>query len=237
MGVLYAKDGKIYSHSYIEIYIPMEYFSAEVAFNKGSSIETLGIVYTRTFTDGVPGDVKIMNIPVIVDFIVYETKYETITVGDQRIDTFVLEYLPDTYIVHQTLPKGREVANKFLESMLSGKLPRTLNYSRLIDIWWKNLEISGISYKVPSKIFEMIIASIYRNPNDPKQRYGQLYGKQANPTGYDYRTDNVRNVVKNLSTFSGMVFEDISLMLTNGINNKVKEIEEPISPLEKIIHY
>jgi len=44
-------------------------------------------------------------------------------------------------------------------------------------------------------------------------------------------------VVKDLSTFSGMVFEDIGMMISNGINNSIEGVEEPVSPLEKIIHY
>ena len=70
-----------------------------------------------------------------------------------------------------------------------------------------------------------------------KKRYGQYFGKQTNPTGYDYKTGNVRSVVKDLSTFSGMVFEDISTMISNGISNSIDNVEEPVSPLEKIIHY
>ena len=153
------------------------------------------------------------------------------------IDVMTLEYLKDSYVLHQTIAKGRDVANAFLNMMLAGKLPTTLNYTKIIDIWWKNLEISGVSYKVPSKIFEMIIATIYRNSHNTKERYGQYYGKQTNPSGYDYTTGNVRDVVKDLSTFSGMVFEDIGTMISNGINNSIDNIDEPISPLEKIIHY
>ena len=70
-----------------------------------------------------------------------------------------------------------------------------------------------------------------------KRRYGQKYGAQTNPNGLDYARSNVRNVVKDLSTFSGMVFEDMGMMISNGINNSINNIEEPESPLEKIIHY
>lgn len=237
MGVLYAKSGKIYCNEYVEIYVPMEYFNSGTAVNRGASIETLGILYIRTFHEGVEGPIKLLNIPVVANFMVYESKNETIKVNGKSIDVLTLQYLKDSYIVHQTLPKGREVAGAFLDSMLSGKLPRTLKYTKIIDIWWRNLEISGISYKVPSKIYEMIIASIYRDPHNMKRRYGQLYGKQSNPNGYDYQTGNVRSVVKDLSTFSGMVFEDIGTMISNGINNSVEGVEEPVSPLEKIIHY
>ena len=237
MGILYAEGGKIYCNDYMEIYIPIEYFNNKIAINKGSSIETLGLVYIRSYKNGAEGPLQLLNLPTEVNFMVYEMKQETIKINSTSIDVMTLEYIKDSYVLHQTVPKGRDIANDFLDMMLAGKLPRTLNYTKVIDIWWRNLEISGISYKVPSKIFEMIIATIYRNPHDMKQRYGQYYGKQSNPNGYDYETDNVRSVVKNLSTFSGMVFEDIGNMISNGINNSIENIDEPVSPLEKIIHY
>lgn len=237
MGILYAENGKIHCNDYIEIYIPMEYFNNKVAINKGSSIETLGLVYIRSFQNGNEGPIQLLNLPTEINLMVYDFKQETVKINNIPQDVMTLQYLKGAYVLHQTVTKGRDVANKFLDMMLAGKLPKTLNYTNIIDIWWRNLEISGISYKVPSKIFEMIIATIYRNPKNVKQRYGQYYGKQSDPNGYDYKTGNVRNVVKDLSTFSGMVFEDIGNMISNGINNSIDGIEEPISPLEKIIHY
>lgn len=237
MGVLYAENGKIYTREYLEIYIPKDYFDSGTAINHGSTVETFGIGYCRTYTDDEPNEFQLFDVPVNTELIVYNTRLETINAKGRLIDTLCLEYLPKSHVMHQSLPKGREVANAFLAAVLAGKLPATLNYANIIDIWWENLEISGISYKVPSSIFEMILATTYRNPNNTKQRYGQLYGKQDNPTGYDYETGNVRNVVKQLSTFSGMVFEDIGSMISNGILNSEKNIEEPVSPLEKIIHY
>jgi len=237
MGVLYAEGGKIMCKEYVEIYIPQEYFDTGIAQNRGASIETLGVLYIREFKKGNPEEIKLLDMPVITEFMVYNKHTDTINVRGKNVECMALEYPPNSYIVHQTLPKGREIANAFLDSVLAGKLPKTLNYSKLIDIWWTNLQISGVSYKVPSKIFEMILASIYRNPHNVKERYGQLYGRQENPNGYDYTTENVRQVVKDLSTFSGMIFEDIGTMITSGINNSATNVEEPVSPLEKIIHY
>lgn len=237
MGVLYANGGKIYCSEYIELYIPNSYFDSGIAQNRGASIESFGVLYIRQFPNGQPGEIKMFNVPIVAQFNVLETHSAVIDVRDKKIDCTVLEYPKDSYIMHQTLPKGREVANTFLDAVLGGKLPKTINYADLIDIWWRNLEISGISYKVPSKIFEMILASIYRNPHNLKERYGQLYGRQTNPNGYDYATENVRAVVKDLSTFSGMIFEDMGTMISNGINNSLTGAEEPESPLERIIHY
>lgn len=239
MGILYANNGKIYCNDYMEIYIPMIYFDkpTPVAINAGSYIETLGLVYIRSFKNGTEGPIQFLNIPTPVSFMLYDFRYDTITIANNTIDVMVLEYLKDSYVLHQTVTQGREVADTFLSTILSGKLPRTLNYADVLNIWWRNIEISGISYKVPSKMFEMIIATIYRDPRNMKRRYGQYYGKQDSPNGYDYETGNVRTVVKDLSTFSGMVFEDIGNMISNGIVNTIDDVEEPVSPLEKIIHY
>lgn len=237
MGILYAKSGKIYCNNYMEIYIPMDYFTSKMAINKGSSIETFGMLYARTFINGEEGDFKLLNSPVLINLMVYEFKQETIKIHGISINVLTLQYLKDAYVLHQTVTKGRMVAEDFLATLLEGKIPNTISYPQTINMWWRNLEISDVSYKVPCKIYEMIIACIYRNPKNKKERYGQYYGKQSNPSGYDYATGNVRSVVKDLSTFSGMVFEDMGMMIANGINNSLDKIEEPESPLEKIIHY
>lgn len=237
MGILYANGGKIFCNDYMEIYIPMSYFENRIAINKGSSIDSFGVVYARAYPNGEEENIKLINIPVVVNFMVYEFKQETIKVHGSNIDVMTLMYLKDSCVLHQTVTKGREVAEAFLAAMLSGKVPRTLKYTQIIDMWWRNLEISGISFKVPSKMYEFIIAAIYRNPKNTKERYGQYFGRTVNPSEYDYKTDSVRSVVKDLSTFSGMVFEDIGLMISNGINNSLEGVDEPVSPLEKIIHY
>ena len=121
--------------------------------------------------------------------------------------------------------------------ILNGKVPKCLNYAKIIDIWWKNCIISNTDSKCVTKVFELVLAAMYRSGEDFKHPYRQVYGKRTEQVGYDYATGNVRDVVESLSTFSGMVFEDISRMITSGINNSIEGVEEPVSPFEKIIHY
>lgn len=237
MSALYAKSGKIFCNQYTEIYVPMEYFNNGIAINKGVLVETFGSLYIRCFPDGKAEPIKFFNAPVIVNIMLYEYKYETIKIHDRNLDVMTLQFMKDSQIMHQSITKGREVAEHFLEMVLAGKLPKTLNYLQLINLWWTNLWMSGVSFKIPSKEYEMILAYIYRNPKNPKERYGQYYGKSPTSDGYDYKTGNVRSVVKDLSTFSGMVFEDMNSMISSGIRNSINDVEEPVSPLEKIIHY
>lgn len=237
MGVLYADNGKIYTNEHLEIYIPKDYFDSGMAVNHGATVETFGIGFCRTLDGEKPNELQLFDVPVNTELVVYNSRNDVVKAKGRLVEVLALEYLPKSHVMHQSLPKGREVANAFLGAVMGGKLPNTIYYPSIIDIWWENLEISGISYKVPSSILEMIPAATYRDPNNPKRRYGQLYGSQDAPTGYDYETANVRNVVKQLSTFSGMVFEDVGNMISNGVLNSEKGIEEPVSPLEKIIHY
>lgn len=235
--ILYEKDGKIYTNQYLEIHVPLNYFDDKFAVDRGSLVETIGLLFVTPYIDGKSQGKKLLNIPTAIEIMLYDSINEEIQVHGKPVKVMTLKYMKDSYVLHQTVQKGREVAGAFLNLMLMGKLPDVLNYPKVLDIWWRNLEISGVSYKVPSKIYELIIANIYRNPNNTKERFGELYGKQSPPDGFNYETGNVRDVVEGLSTFSGMIFEDINRMITSGINNSLDGIEEPVSPLEKIIYY
>ena len=231
--LFYPEHSKLYASQYLEIMIPISYFADKFAVNKGSCIETLGILFLRTDKDKT---IKLFTVPTIIELNVVDTEEDSVTVHGKHIPVLIMKYLKGSYVMHQTIPQSRDIAAVFTDYILAGKLPNVISYTKLVDLWWRNLEISGVSYKVPSKIFELILANIYRSPNNMKKRYGQYYGKQANPTGLDYKTGNVRDIVESLSTFSGMVFEDINRMITSGIDNTLNQVEEPVSPLEKIIH-
>jgi len=179
----------------------------------------------------------LLNVPTVIEFQLFDYDHDTITIHGAKMECFIMKYIKDAYIFHQSIPKEGTTAGAFLNYVLSGKLPKSINYNKLIDIWWKNLEIAGFNYRVPSKILELILANMYRDRSNFKRRYGQQYGKQTNPSGFDYATGNVRDIVEGLSTFSGIVYEDINRMITSGLNNTLEGVEEQVSPLEKIIHY
>ena len=235
---LYTKDYKIYCKDYLELYIPMAYFEDKVAENTGAIINTFGVLYYRVYVDNKPKDLCRLDIPAMIEVYTSTFEYSSIVVPNSgALQVMVVKYLPNTPIMAQSITRGKEVAEKFLHMMINGKLPHTLDYRDLINLWWKNLEISGVSFQVPSKVYEMIIANVYRSPTDMKRRFGQYIGKQSKPDFTSYKTGTIRDIVKNLSTFSGMVFEDMGNMISNGIANSIDNIEEPVSPLEKIIHY
>ena len=239
VNMLYSSDGKIYNKSYCEIYIPMTYFDAKNKFatNNGLVISTFGLLFIQEFISGTPQGIKLLNIPTVININVYETEEGSIDIHGKNVKVLISKYIKDSFMFFEYVTQGREVAESFLSLVMNGKLPHTLDYAKLSNIWWKNLELSGVSFKVPSKIYEMIIAAIYRLPQNFKERFGEYYGKHSNSNGYKYSTGNIRDIVENSSTFAGLVYEDINRMITSGINNSIEGIEEPVSPLEKLISY
>lgn len=233
MSLLYAKDGKLCAAQTIDICVPLEYEPV----NQGVTLETFGLLFIRPVDNGNPGELKLMMIPTTINMNIYDTEEQTITIHGKSIKCLVCHYLKDLPILPQFVVKSREKAEEFLRLVLNGKVPKVIDYAILADTWWRNLEISGISFKVPSKIYELILATIYRDPSNLKRRFGEVYGKQPVPDGFHYTTDNVRGIVANLSTFSGFIYEDYGRMITSGVNNSLEGIEEQVSPLEKIINY
>jgi hypothetical protein len=236
--LLYAKDDRLYNSEYCEIYIPKSYFKDNrYAKNIGSAVEVFGLIYIRKFTGGKPGSIDFIDLPTNLEIQLYGSKEDVIKINGKSIDVVVLQFLENSFIMRQTTGKGREIAENFLDYVMKGKLPETLSYLELIDIWWNNLTLADVDFKIPSKMYEMILAAIYRSPKDMKMRFGQYLGLNANTDPYSYVTGNVRDIVESLSTFSGIIYEDIKRMITSGINNSLAGVEEPVSPLEKIMHY
>lgn len=230
---LYTKEHLCYAKDYIEIYIPLDYFEDDLAVNKGNRISTFGLLFVK----GKTGDYFFIDVPVTIDLQLYDSEDTEITIKGKKIPVKALKYMKDSLVFDPSIVQTFNDGEKWVTMILNGKVPKCLNYAKIIDIWWKNCIISNTDSKCVTKVFELVLAAMYRSGEDFKHPYRQVYGKRTEQVGYDYATGNVRDVVESLSTFSGMVFEDISRMITSGINNSIEGVEEPVSPFEKIIHY
>lgn len=85
----------------------------------------------------------IQNLLMICNFLFFESEPTALNIHDNSIDVISLKYPKDSHIIHQSLPKNINTTITFLDKILSGKLKNTLNYLKIINIWWKNVEFSG----------------------------------------------------------------------------------------------
>lgn len=220
------------------MYFPMEYFDKNYyAQNLGNKVNIFGVFPCQEFIDGKPQGIKVFKIPTFIDIRTYETTIDVIEFNGQSMSVMKSSYPKDSILFTKSIPKSVQISEKMLSLIIDGKLPSIIPYPDIINILWKNLEISGVNFKVPSAIYEALIMTMCRNKHNLKERFGIHYGKTSDSNPYDYIQLNTRNAVASLSTFAGIVFEDMDKMIGNGIVNSINNIDEPVSPLEQILYY
>ena len=125
----------------------------------------------------------------------------------------------------------------YLDIILKGKVPQSIPYTKVLNVWIKNQTLNKVSFGVPSAVLEMILAVCYRDKNNMEQKFSTVIGKDLNVSEWDYKMAKIREICQYASTFSAMTFEDINAMITTSVNRTREKRYEMESPVEKIIKY
>lgn len=239
-----AGEKIIFTGKLMKAYIPQEYFDMGIAMDYGGDhIETLGLFNAKFFNDieGTKqiGGLETVNIPTSIN--IYPSSIETEevelvkevgTAKYQVMKFFGNEPFTDKFIIQKS--KSTE---KFLNVLENGKIPPTIPYNRIFEIWTMNMALNGVKMPdVPASSREMILAEKYRDKKNPAFRFGIRAGKDPKTSMYDYIAVSPRTLTKYSSTFAGFIFEDFDTMVTNGLNiskSGRKQIESPIEPIIK----
>ena len=232
----------IFIGKYMEVYIPSFYFEREIAEIIGNHFKTTGIFNFMIFSDidgKQPTKLRTLNLP--CDIYTYpsggfeEKTLDLIGQGEEKYH--VLKYYTSDVLCASKVVQSPASFKSILELTMAGKLPATIPYDAVIDIWAKSFTINGVNFDVPDSVKEMIISQIYRSKSDPKIPFAKVIGKNPKTSPYDYQTMNARNITKNSSTYAGFTFEDMDEMIISGcINNKANKPEH-ISPMEQIMRF
>ncbi len=234
-------DGEyiVFNGDYLEMYIPVYYFESNLAENSGNAIRVFGLFNVRVFINDKPLKVETLNIPSMI--YIYPSDIEKRTM--QLIEGEYGE--PEQYIVAKFYKGNRIMVNSiaqdasnvelFLNIIFNSKLPKTLSYHDMLNVWLKNLQLNNVKLGVPSAPLEIIIREICRNKNKPEEPFSKVVGKNPNVSEYSYRTANIREICARNSTFAALTFEDMDAMITSSLNINRYKKEETVSPIEKII--
>lgn len=224
---------------YCEIYVPLWYLDGNAnsfADDRGSVIHMIGVADVFFFNEKHQvTDKKILNIPTWIDVNVYESRVETCELPSRVEKCKVLCFYKNQKVMRSTVIEDSSNAEKFLSFITKGKLPE-IPYDDSIKIWWNNLVLNHSDLGVPLVIMEVILSVLYRAKGDPSKRFAEVIGQNnTNVSEYDYDMNSIREVCRQISTFTGLTFEDLDSMVTTSLNRTKSGSPEISSPVEALI--
>ena len=259
-----ASEGNIILNApYAEAYIPESLFrnidkesemNTAVAYLDGDAISTVGLFNIRFMpSDSEKRDkypLKTFAYPSqILTYPTRTTKEKLVltnadkdNAADSDEDTepskyYVLHYYRGDIIMSANTEAKVSNCEKFLEMLTQGKIPNTIPYHALPDIWMKNFNINDTEPGVPSVIMQFIIAEQCRYAKDPRTPFRKKIGKGSGVSDEDYMMQNMRTIASYNSTFAALTFEDISQMICSSVNMTRQNLPQNKSPIEKVLSY
>lgn len=240
---IFKVDGNFISLNtdYCEFYIPINYFdpTVKLATEMDKKIKVFGLFKIGIFEKGKFKEMRIFNLPMGIDLYTYETDISEINLVDNNGDKTqcrVLKYTKGSKIMDYGYFPDDEYVKQFLNMLLDGNIPSSIPYSKLLSVWNKNTEICGVNFGLNSFYMELVLSTVYRNPNDLSQKFSKIASDKG-VSDYDYKTASIRQICQYNSTFTAVTFEDIDSMITTSLNKTRTKGNEKFSPLEEIIKY
>lgn len=240
------KDEKLYFvGNYMEVYLPRFYFDTGIASQIGSNIEAFGVFNFRIYSSEEKKENTMLHTfkfpsPILLcpSSTSNEKDLKLISEIEGSSEYTILKfYKGDMFIANLNIKRDVDNVEKFLKLLNNGKLPNTLAYDEILELWFTNLDINNMSLNVPSTAMELVISEVYRDKNDLSKSFRYKAGSGGKVSMYDYKAVNLKAISNYNSTFTAITFEDIDLAITNSVNKTRYNIKEVESPIEKTIKY
>jgi hypothetical protein len=118
----------------------------------------------------------------------------------------------------------------FKMAIMTGKLPTTIPYDKLWEIFMESAALNGFNYKLNAQLFCLLISYICRDPKDISKRFNETPMTDMTK----YRPIDIRMVPKFISPYTAITSENWDEAMRAAIELSGKE-DTPESPLEKIV--
>lgn len=222
-----------------EFYIPISYFTDKPTFAlyDGTDISVLG-VFDVSFFDAKGALIAshILNVPSMITIHVYDSEDREVKLPseDAPVPCRVVTYHKGAKIMLSSVIEDSSNVMEYLSFIIKGKLPKSVPYSKSLEIWRKNAELNSSSLEVPSVILEMILSVCYRDKNNTNNKFAYV-ASDPGTSDYGYIMNSIRQICENSSTYVAITFEDIDRMITSSLNNTAKKVKEDQAPTEILL--
>lgn len=231
---------------FMEAYIPFELFTQDaesksaVASPYGEGYRVIGQFNVRCFDNDqqerFSKKLKTFNYPNYIITYPSASAVETISIDRKKeAEKYIIfKYYKGDIMMSTYSKMDNDNCEAFLNILMRGKIPTTIEYGNLLKTWETNFEINGFEPGVPSLTLQVILSHLCRNPNDFTQPYRMIAGRVEKAEN-NYAAVNMEQAAANTSVMAGLTFQNMGAMLTTGLNISKKNIKQSISPAEKVL--
>jgi hypothetical protein len=228
-----------FTGSKMEVYLPSYYLESGEAMASiiGRRVECIGM-----FWFSVSGKHYELQIPVRMsfEFSERESARKRLQNGMPELDYDIFTLASgDAFIYDVNHKESVDDIVFFIQKLVEGaKLPPTLSYEEIMNVYLKALEVTKINTKlgVNSVSLEFVMSELYRDKKNLSKPFRLSYnGKSVGP--YDYKMLRIVKVPEQNSVFTGITGEDTDQQLISAVLRTREGKDERPSPIEEIIKY
>ena len=232
-------DDIILTGDELRCYIPDTYFDKKVAEIKGDVVESIGVFPCIVYSKDKPGKVETFNIPTKTTFFPTAISAAEISLIPSSNPTRykILKFFKGDIICKKYIIPNSINVESYFGMMTNKTVPDTTPYGKIMKIWTGNIGINNVNIGVPSVVLELVASEVYRDENNPSNKFALVIGKNPNHSDTGYSQANMREICGKNSTFAAVTFEDIDSAITTSLNMKLYNKDQKISPMEKVIKY
>lgn len=245
-----STDGEyiILNVPYAEVYIPYDVYNDSpdkggnpVAYAYGEGVRSTGLFNIRFFynedENRESNKLRTFNYPNVITMYPSDKEIKTMKLeSDMEEDKYIIfKFYKGDIIMSTKIQKDSKNCEAFMKQLISGKLPKGLNYTDLYYAWMKNFQINGINPGVPAITLQIIISENCRSKNNPMLQFRKVVSDKG--VGLtDYKVHNMVDICSNSSVFNALTFERYADMLTTSINMTMEGTKQNTTPLEQVLY-
>lgn len=233
-------DSVIVKEGKLEIYLPKSYFDNDNAIEYGMEIDTMGIFLMKYYKDEntTKGKSYQLTLPEHIVFSFSERTEITEPLEDnldeESYKVFIL-YENDFFIKNLNVAQDNANTSGFVNLHNTAKIPNTIEYHEILNLYLENMITNGCDLKVPSTIHEMIIGELARYKNNIEIPFRRAISSNENVTEYDYKQISIKDLAMVNGTFTALSSENINQAITIAVSKTRTGGYEAETPVEKII--
>lgn len=212
-------------------YIPEVYFERNLAVEEGDKINLIGIFNYTIQNKGKDIGLKTFNYPSLFTtkpYTIEKLKNVKLLKSSKESDYRMLKYKKGDIVVLSVFTE-QEITNAdvLLSMAMTGKLPTTIDYRIIKDLFLDNIKINGESYSINNQLFGIFQAESCRSNKNIKELF--RHTDMSDMTDYQYIATKM--IPKYISAYTSFTSENID----EGIVHSIIAKGHKQTPLEKII--